>query len=127
MKDNFNHRRWFKDQYLKEANINEEMMSKEDAFKALRDVEANMRGKIDDHYIKLMMKALDSLQADEITAMLDKEANIDEGIFDIERDREGADFFELIDPNSGVLVTGTKQDIMEYLWENTELEIKQIK
>tara|TARA_R100001163_G_scaffold17913_1_gene15883 strand:+ start:819 stop:1058 length:240 start_codon:yes stop_codon:yes gene_type:complete len=58
---------------------------------------------------------------------LDKEANIDEGIFDIERDREGADFFELIDPNRGVLVTGTKQDIMEYLWENTELEIKQIK
>ncbi len=25
MKDNFNHRRWFKDQYLKEADINEEM------------------------------------------------------------------------------------------------------
>ena len=23
MKDNFNHRRWFKDQYLKEANIDE--------------------------------------------------------------------------------------------------------
>jgi hypothetical protein len=72
MKDNFNHRKWFKNQYLKEADTNE-------------------------------------------------------GIFDIERDRKGADFFELIDPNRGVLITGTKQDIMEYLWENTELEIKQIK
>ena len=25
MEDNFNHRKWFKDQYLKEADINEEM------------------------------------------------------------------------------------------------------
>lgn len=71
--DNFNHRRWFKNQRLKETNI------------------------------------------------------INEGMFDIERDRKGAEIFELIDPVSGVLKTGTKQDIMEYLWENTELEIKQIR
>tara|TARA_R100000908_G_scaffold32375_1_gene14601 strand:- start:313 stop:531 length:219 start_codon:yes stop_codon:yes gene_type:complete len=58
---------------------------------------------------------------------LDKEANTNEGMYDIERDREGAMIFELIDPIHGVLETGTKQDIMEYLWENTKLEIKQIK
>ena len=76
----FNHRKWFKKQYLKEAKIDEAMMSREEAFKALRDVEANMRGKVDDHYIKLMMMALDSLQADEITAMLGRERSLKENM-----------------------------------------------
>ena len=53
-------------------------------------------------------------------------STLKEGMYDIERDREGAQFFELIDPIHGVLETGTKQDIMEYLWENTEYEINQI-
>ena len=74
----FNHRKWFKKQYLEEAKIDEAMMSREEAFKALRDVEANMRGKVDDHYIKLMMMALDSLQADEIKAMLGRERSLKE-------------------------------------------------
>ena len=76
----FNHRKWFKKQYLEEAKIDEAMMSREEAFKALRDVEANMRGKVDDHYIKLMMMALDSLQADEITAMLGRERSLKENM-----------------------------------------------
>ncbi len=67
MEDNFNHRKWFKNQYLKEAqeaNINEEMTPSEDAFKAILDVAANMRGKMDDHYIELLGKAHDSLRAE---------------------------------------------------------------
>ena len=71
--DNFNAHKWFKKQYLEEAKIDEAMMSREEAFKALRDVEANMRGKVDDRYIKLMMVALDSLQADEVKVMMDRE------------------------------------------------------
>lgn len=78
--DSFNARKWFKKQYLEEAKIDEAMMSREEAFKALRDVEANMRGKVDDHYIKLMMMALDSLQADEITAMLGRERSLKENM-----------------------------------------------
>jgi len=76
----FNHRKWFKKQYLEEAKIDEAMMSKEDAFKALRDVEANMRGKMDDRYIRLMMMALDSLQADEIKAMMSRERSLKENM-----------------------------------------------
>lgn len=110
MEDNFNHRKWFKDQYLKEdksdndkvvaatkdgkieitakqmerlhngevvhlsngsvlsfvkeANINEEMTPSEEAFKAILDVAANMKGKMDDHYIELLGKAHDSLRAE---------------------------------------------------------------
>ena len=71
--DNFNAHKWFKKQYLEEAKIDEAMMSREEAFKALRDVEANIRGKVDDRYIKLMMVALDSLQADEVKVMMDRE------------------------------------------------------
>jgi arsenate reductase-like glutaredoxin family protein len=74
--DNFNTREWFKNQYLEEANINEETMSKEDAFRALRDIEANMakwRGPEGENYRTLMGRALDSLQAAEITAMMDRE------------------------------------------------------
>jgi hypothetical protein len=76
MEENFDTHKWFKKQYLEEANINEEIMSKEDAFKALRDIEANMKGKMDTHYIQLMGLALDHLQAAEITAMMDRERNI---------------------------------------------------
>jgi hypothetical protein len=79
MGKNFDTHKWFKRQYLeeaREANINEETMSKEDAFKALRDIEANMKGKMDAHYIQLMGLALDHLQAAEITAMMDRERNI---------------------------------------------------
>ena len=71
--ESFDARKWFKKQYLEEAKIDEAMMSREEAFKALRDVEANMRGKVDDRYIKLMMVALDSLQADEVKVMMDRE------------------------------------------------------
>tara|TARA_R100001509_G_scaffold47263_1_gene25568 strand:- start:48 stop:503 length:456 start_codon:yes stop_codon:yes gene_type:complete len=78
--DNFDTHKWFKKQYLEEAKINEAMMSKEDAFKALRDVEANMRGKMDDRYIRLMMMALDSLQADEIKAMMSRERSLKENM-----------------------------------------------
>ncbi len=74
--DNFNTRKWFKNQYLEEANINEGIMTKEDAFKALRDIEANMakwRGPEGENYRTLMGLALDHLQAAEITAMMDRE------------------------------------------------------
>ena len=74
--DNFDTHKWFKKQYLEEAredNINEGIMTKEDAFKALRDIEANLPGKVDPSYIQLMGLALDHLQAAEMTAMMDRE------------------------------------------------------
>ena len=75
---NFDTHKWFKKQYLEEANINEEIMSKENAFRALRDIEANMakwRGPEGENYRTLMGRALDSLQAAEVTAMMDRERN----------------------------------------------------
>jgi hypothetical protein len=78
----FNEREWFKKQYLEEANIKEERMSKEDAFKALRDIEANMGGKMGAHYTQLMGLALDHLQAAEITAMMDRERSLREDDLD---------------------------------------------
>jgi len=68
------------------------------------------------------------MKKSQLTKIIKEEikSTLKEGMYDIERDREGAQFFELIDPIHGVLETGTKQDIMEYLWENTEYEINQI-
>jgi hypothetical protein len=74
--DNFDTHKWFKKQYLEEAredNINEGIMTKEDAFKALRDIEDYLPGKVDPSYIQLMGLALDHLQAAEMTAMMDRE------------------------------------------------------
>ena len=79
MAGNFDTHKWFKKQYLEEAredDINEGIMSKEDAFRVLRDIEDNLPGKIDPSYIQLMGLALDHLQAGEITAMMDRERNI---------------------------------------------------
>ena len=71
--ESFDARKWFKKQYLEEAKIDEAMMSREEAFKALRDVENNMKGKVDDRDAMKMRMALDSLQADEIRVMMDRE------------------------------------------------------
>lgn len=69
--DNFDAHKWFKKQYLEEAKIDEAMMSREEAFEALRDV--LKRGNVDDSYAMKMRMALDSLQADEIRVMMDRE------------------------------------------------------
>ena len=71
--ESFDARKWFKKQYLEEAKIDEAMMSREEAFKALRDVENNMKGKVDDRDAMKMRMALDSLQADEVKVMMDRE------------------------------------------------------
>ena len=69
--ESFDAHKWFKKQYLEEAKIDEAMMSREEAFEALRDV--LKRGNVDDSYAMKMRMALDSLQADEIRVMMDRE------------------------------------------------------
>ena len=69
--ESFDAHKWFKKQYLEEAQIDEAMMSREEAFEALRDV--LKRGNVDDSYAMKMRMALDSLQADEIRVMMDRE------------------------------------------------------
>ena len=39
--DAFSTRKWFRNQYLEEAGLNENVQSKEEAFRVLRDIEAN--------------------------------------------------------------------------------------
>ena len=69
--EGFDAHKWFKKQYLEEAQIDEAMMSREEAFEALRDV--LKRGNVDDSYAMKMRMALDSLQADEVRVMMDRE------------------------------------------------------
>ncbi len=69
--ESFDAHKWFKKQYLEEAKIDEVMMSREEAFETLKDV--LKRGKVDDRYAMKMRMALDSLLADEIRVMMDKE------------------------------------------------------
>ena len=77
--DAFSTRKWFRNQYLEEAGLNENVQSKEEAFRVLRDIEANNPkwgigpdGSGDYYKIKLG-QALDFLQADEIEAMFQRE------------------------------------------------------
>jgi len=71
--DNFDTHKWFKKQYLEEANINEGDMTSEEAFRILRDIEAILPKRLSPSHIQLMGKALDHLQAGEITKMMDHE------------------------------------------------------
>lgn len=71
--DNFDTHKWFKKQYLEEANINEGDMTSEEAFRILRDIEDILPKRLSPSHIQLMGKALDHLQAGEITKMMDRE------------------------------------------------------
>ncbi len=77
--DNFNTRKWFKNQYLKEANLNEDspIQTKEEAFKILRDIQEKL---YQPSLIKSLSleadwigEALDFLQAEEVSSMMAKE------------------------------------------------------
>jgi len=76
--DTFSTRKWFRNQYLEEANLNEDgpIQSKEEAFKMLRNIEANIPkwgGQEGEFYRNQLGQALDFLQADEIGAMFKRE------------------------------------------------------
>ena len=73
MADEFNTRKWFKNQYLEEAGLNENIQTKEEAFRILRDIEAVLPKRPSPSHIQLMGQALDFLQAGEIGAMFRKE------------------------------------------------------
>ena len=76
MAGEFNERKWFRNQYIEEAGLNENVQSKEEAFRILRDIHSNLpkwRGPEGKHYTELMGQALDFLQAGEIGAMFRKE------------------------------------------------------
>ena len=79
--DTFSTRKWFRNQYLEEANLNEDgpIQTKEEAFRVLRDIEANNPkwgigpDGSGDYYKIQLGQALDFLQADEIGAMFQRE------------------------------------------------------
>ena len=73
MAGEFNERKWFRNQYLEEAGLNENIQSKEEAFRILRDIEAVLPKRPSPSHIQLMGQALDFLQAGEIGAMFRKE------------------------------------------------------
>ena len=81
MAGEFNERKWFRNQYIEEAGLNEDgpIQSKEEAFKILRNIEANMhkwdvQSNLEGEFYKNQLgQALDFLQADEIGAMFRKE------------------------------------------------------
>jgi len=77
--DNFNTRKWFRNQYIEEAGLNENVQTKEEAFKILRNIEANMhkwdvQSNLEGEFYKNQLgQALDFLQASEIGTMFRKE------------------------------------------------------
>lgn len=75
MIDNFNMSKWVQKQHLKEAGLNENVQSKEEAFKILRDVQSKLYDPEISHKFDIdgIGQALDFLQADEIGAMFRKE------------------------------------------------------
>ena len=54
MADEFNTRKWFKNQYLEEAGLNENIQTKEEAFRILRDIEAVLPKRPSPSHIQLM-------------------------------------------------------------------------
>jgi len=78
MAGEFNTRKWFKNQYLEEARLDENVQSKEEAFKILRNIEANMykwdvQSNLEGKFYKNQLgQALDFLQAEEIASMFKK-------------------------------------------------------
>ena len=78
MAGEFNERKWFRNQYIEEAGLNENVQSKEEAFKILRNLQSKMHGSMmtmsdGREESELMGQALDFLQAGEIEAMFRKE------------------------------------------------------
>ena len=75
MAGEFNERKWFRNQYIEEAGLNENVQSKEEAFKILRDVQSKLYDPEISHKFDIdgIGQALDFLQAGEIGAMLRKE------------------------------------------------------
>ena len=77
--DTFSTRKWFRNQYLEEAGLNENVQSKEEAFRILRNLQSKVNGSmrtstmIGREESELMGQALDFLQADEIKAMVQRE------------------------------------------------------
>jgi len=78
MAGEFNERKWFKNQYLEEAGLNEDgpIQSKEEAFKMLRNIENKMYkwDSTEGDFFRAQLGIItDFLQADEIGAMFRKE------------------------------------------------------
>ena len=77
--DTFSTRKWFRNQYLEEAGLNENVQSKEEAFRILSNLQSKVNGSmrtstmIGREESELMGQALDFLQADAIKAMFQRE------------------------------------------------------
>jgi hypothetical protein len=69
--DTFSTRKWFRNQYLEEANLNEDgsIQTKEEAFRVLMDIEANMPkwgGQEGEFYRNQLGQAIDFLRDGEM-------------------------------------------------------------
>ena len=59
-------------------------------------------------------------------ATYEEDDTVTEGIYDAERDREEATKFRLIDVDGDEIMVGTKEEIQDWLWEETEYGIEEV-